>query len=106
MGEKGVLALERAAKAAADIERLEPQLIDARSELHAAIVDAYRSGVSVDLISRASTLSKQRIYQLLQKAGATPTNKNVGIVASTVGVEAMLILPVVVFIPFASLFLH
>jgi hypothetical protein len=59
-------ALHRVAKAADQIARLEPRLDAARTELHAAIREAYEKGASVMVIARVANLSRQRISQLVK----------------------------------------
>jgi hypothetical protein len=46
--------LERVAKAAEQIERLEPRLADARRELHTAILEAHAEGHSTSVIAKVA----------------------------------------------------
>lgn len=60
-------ALNRVAKAAEKIGRLEPRLAEARRELHAAIREAHADGASVQVIARVAGLSRQRIDQIVSR---------------------------------------
>jgi hypothetical protein len=64
---EGVAAdiLNRVARAADEIARLEPRLRRAREELHAAIREAAREGVSLSVIARVAGISRQRVAQLV-----------------------------------------
>ena len=55
------------AKAAEQVERLEPRLVAARQELHAAIRKAHAEGASLGAISRVAGLSRERIRQLVSR---------------------------------------
>jgi hypothetical protein len=59
--------LDRVAAAAEKIKRLEPRLVDARRELHQAIIDAHAEGASVTVISKVAGLSRQRVDQIVRK---------------------------------------
>jgi hypothetical protein len=59
-------ALNRVAKEAEEIERLQPRLERARQELHAAIKDAHAEGASVSVIAKVANLSRQRVDQLVK----------------------------------------
>ena len=62
-------ALNRIAKAAEEIERLQPRLVRARRELHVAIRDAYTDGASVTVIAKVANLSRQRVDQIVRESG-------------------------------------
>jgi uncharacterized protein (UPF0335 family) len=62
-------ALDRVAAAAERIARLEPRLVTARQELHAAILEAHAEGVSVTVIAKVAGLSRQRIDQIVRRKG-------------------------------------
>lgn len=57
--------MNRIAKAAERIERLEPRLAEARVELHAAVREAHAEGASLGTIARVAGLSRERIRQLV-----------------------------------------
>jgi hypothetical protein len=59
-------ALNRVARAADEIARLEPRLERARADLHAAIREAVNEGVAVAVVARVAGLSRQRVSQLTQ----------------------------------------
>jgi DNA-directed RNA polymerase sigma subunit (sigma70/sigma32) len=63
-------ALERVSRAAEQVARLEPRLVEARHELHAAIVEAHREGSSLGVIAKVAGLSRERVRQIV-KRGAT-----------------------------------
>lgn len=56
--------MNRIAKAAVRVERLEPRLADARVDLHAAIRQAHAEGASLSAIARVAGLSRERIRQI------------------------------------------
>jgi DNA-directed RNA polymerase sigma subunit (sigma70/sigma32) len=62
--------MNRIAVAAERIERLEPRLNDARTELHAAIRKAHKEGASLGTIARVAGLSRERIRQIVKAKGA------------------------------------
>lgn len=64
-------ALNRTARAAERIARLEPRLAEARRELHEAILEAHREGVSPTLIARVAGITRQRVAQILKRAPET-----------------------------------
>ena len=53
------------AKAAEKVERLEPRLVEARQELHAAIKDAHAEGAGMATIARVAGLSRERVRQIV-----------------------------------------
>jgi len=57
--------MNRIAIAAEKIERLEPRLAAARTELHAAIRKAHAEGAKPATIARVAALSRERIRQIL-----------------------------------------
>ena len=57
--------MNRIASAAERVERLEPRLVEARTELHAAIRQAHVEGVKPATIARVAGLSRERIRQIL-----------------------------------------
>jgi DNA-directed RNA polymerase sigma subunit (sigma70/sigma32) len=57
--------MNRIAKSAVKVERPEPRLAEARTELHAAIRQAHGEGASLAAISRVAGLSRERIRQLV-----------------------------------------
>jgi DNA-directed RNA polymerase sigma subunit (sigma70/sigma32) len=59
--------MNRIARAAEKVERLEPRLAEARQELHAAILDAHGEGASLGTIARVAGLSRERIRQIVSK---------------------------------------
>jgi DNA-binding phage protein len=59
--------MNRIAKAAEKIERLEPRLDEARRELHQAIRDARAEGADMATIARVAGLSRERIRQIVRK---------------------------------------
>jgi DNA-binding phage protein len=58
-------AMNRLARAAERVERLAPQLEEARAELHAAVRQAASEGVEIATIARLSGLSRQRVHQII-----------------------------------------
>jgi uncharacterized protein (UPF0335 family) len=60
-------AMNRVARAAEQVARLEPRLRAARSELHAAIREAASEGVDAKLIARVAGLSRQRVAKILER---------------------------------------
>jgi DNA-directed RNA polymerase sigma subunit (sigma70/sigma32) len=58
--------MNRIAKVAERVERLEPRLADARVELHAAIKQAHAEGASQSAIARVAGLSRERIRQIVR----------------------------------------
>ena len=62
----GVETMNRIAKAAERVERLEPRLADARVELHAAIRQAHSDGASLSAIARVAGLSRERVRQIVR----------------------------------------
>jgi DNA-directed RNA polymerase sigma subunit (sigma70/sigma32) len=58
--------MNRIAKAAEQVERLEPRLTEARRELHAAIRDAHAEGASLGTIARIAGLSRERVRQIVK----------------------------------------
>jgi hypothetical protein len=58
--------MNRIAKAAERVERLEPRLAEARTELHAAIRQAHAEGASLAAISRVAGLTRERIRQIVR----------------------------------------
>jgi DNA-binding CsgD family transcriptional regulator len=60
-------ALTRVARAADQVARLEPGLVAARREIHAAILAAHREGVASAEIARAAGLSRARVSQLVRR---------------------------------------
>jgi len=59
--------LDRVARAAEKIARLEPRLQSARRELHEAILDAHGQGTSIVVIAKVAGLSRQRVDQIVKK---------------------------------------
>jgi hypothetical protein len=59
--------LNRVARAAATVERLEPSLKNARIELHDALREAHANGADVATLARVSGLSRQRVNVLLAR---------------------------------------
>jgi DNA-binding phage protein len=59
--------MNRVAKAAEKVERLEPRLAEARTELHAAIRDAHAEGAGMATIARVAGLSRERVRQIVIK---------------------------------------
>ena len=57
--------MNRIARAAEKIERLEPRLAEARRELHAAIREAHAEGASLGTIARVAGLSRERVRQIV-----------------------------------------
>ena len=57
--------MNRIAKSAEIIERLEPRLAVARTELHAAIREAHDEGVAQATIARVAGLSRERVRQIV-----------------------------------------
>jgi DNA-directed RNA polymerase sigma subunit (sigma70/sigma32) len=60
--------MNRIAKAAERVERLEPRLAEARVELHEAIRQAHAEGASLSAISRVAGLSRERIRQIVSSS--------------------------------------
>jgi hypothetical protein len=60
-------AMNRIARAADRLDRLNRQLEEARQELQDAIREAHAAGVSVAAIARTTSLTTQRIHQILQE---------------------------------------
>jgi hypothetical protein len=60
-----VETMNRIAKAAERVERFEPRLAEARTELHAAIRQAHTEGAKPATIARVAGLSRERIRQIL-----------------------------------------
>ena len=58
--------MNRIAKAAERVERLEPRLADARVELHAAIRQAHDEGATLSAIARVAGLSRERVRQVVR----------------------------------------
>ena len=58
--------MNRIAKAAEKVERLEPRLAEARTELHAAIRQAHGEGASLSAIARVAGLSRERVRQIVR----------------------------------------
>jgi hypothetical protein len=65
MDEVATDALNRVARAAEEISRLQPRLDRARTELHESIKEAHREGATAAVLVRVSGLSRQRISQIL-----------------------------------------
>jgi uncharacterized protein (UPF0335 family) len=59
--------MNRIARAAEQIERLEPRLTEARQELHQAIRDARAEGADLATIARVAGLSRERVRQIVKK---------------------------------------
>jgi DNA-binding phage protein len=59
--------MNRIAKAAEKIERLEPRLAEARRELHAAIRDAHAEGAGLATIARVAGLSREWVRQIVKE---------------------------------------
>ena len=57
--------MNRIAKAAERVERFEPRLAEARTELHTAIRQAHAEGAKPATIARVAGLSRERIRQIL-----------------------------------------
>ena len=57
--------MNRIAKAAERVERLEPRLAEARTELHAGVRQAHSEGASLGTIARVAGLSRERIRQIV-----------------------------------------
>jgi hypothetical protein len=60
--------MNRIAKAAERVERLEPRLAEARVELHAAIRHAHDEGAKPATIARVAGLSRERIRQIVSSS--------------------------------------
>jgi DNA-directed RNA polymerase sigma subunit (sigma70/sigma32) len=60
--------MNRVAKAAERVERLEPRLAEARTELHAAIRAAHAEGASLGTIARVAGLSRERVRQIVKQS--------------------------------------
>jgi hypothetical protein len=59
--------MNRIARSAEQIERLEPRLTEARQELHQAIRDARAEGADLATIARVAGLSRERVRQIVKK---------------------------------------
>ncbi len=59
--------MNRVAKAAERIERLEPRLVEARTELHAAIRQAHAEGAGLTTIARVPGLSREWVRQIVKE---------------------------------------
>lgn len=59
--------LERIYRARARVERLEPQLVAARQELHAAVVEACDAGHSPQVVASVAGLSRERVRQIVAR---------------------------------------
>ena len=59
--------MNRIARAAEKIERLEPRLTEARQELHDAIREAREEGADMATIARVAGLSRERVRQIVRK---------------------------------------
>jgi hypothetical protein len=57
--------MNRVARAAEKVERLEPRLEAARAELHAAIRDAHVEGAKPATIARVAGLSREWVRQIV-----------------------------------------
>jgi hypothetical protein len=57
--------MNRVARAAEKVERLEPRLEAARAELHAAIRDAHAEGAKPATIARVAGLSREWVRQIV-----------------------------------------
>jgi DNA-binding phage protein len=67
----GVVSAEtmnRIAKAAERVERLEARLAETRAELHAAIRQAHAQGARPATLARVAGLSRERIRQILSSS--------------------------------------
>jgi predicted HTH domain antitoxin len=60
--------MDRIASAADKVERLAPQLEEAREELHAAVRQARSEGASLGTISRVAGISRERVRQLVSRS--------------------------------------
>jgi hypothetical protein len=59
--------MNRVARAAEKIERLEPRLEAARTELYAAIRDAHAEGAKPATIARVAGVSREWVRQLVKE---------------------------------------
>ena len=59
--------MNRVARAAEKIERLEPRLLAARAELYAAIRDAAAEGAKPATIARVAGLSREWVRQIIKE---------------------------------------